>query len=110
MRCRGAGCGLHVADLATAHLLALEIVESGSHETYNLGNGEGYSNRQVLDTVREVTGADFPVRTTGRRPGDPSVCIASSEKARRQLGWKPEHSDLPTIVGDAWRFHRAQHD
>ncbi|WP_040802018.1 UDP-glucose 4-epimerase GalE [Nocardia higoensis] len=99
---------IHVADLAAAHLLALDAIEAGVHEIYNLGNGNGYSNRQVLDTVREVTGADFPIRTVGRRPGDPAICIASSEKARRQLGWKPEHPELATIVGDAWRFHRAQ--
>lgn len=99
---------IHVADLATAHLLALEAIESGSHEIYNLGNGNGYSNRQVLDTVREVTGADFPIRTVDRRPGDPAICIASSDKARGRLGWKPEHSELATIIGDAWRFHRAQ--
>src|SRR5690606_7495722 len=91
---------IHVADLATAHLRALESVQPGRHEIYNLGNGEGFTNREVLDTVRAVTGTDFPVQTVGRRPGDPAVCIASSDKARRELGWKPEHTDLATIVGD----------
>ncbi|UGT67956.1 UDP-glucose 4-epimerase GalE [Nocardia gipuzkoensis] len=99
---------IHVADLAAAHLLALDAVSPGRHDIYNLGNGEGFTNREVLDTVRTVTDADFPVRIVGRRPGDPAVCIASSDKARRELGWKPEHTDLATIVGDAWRFHSEQ--
>ncbi|WP_280250261.1 UDP-glucose 4-epimerase GalE [Nocardia abscessus] len=100
---------IHVADLATAHLLALDAVRPGRHDIYNLGNGEGFTNREVLDTVRTVTGTDFPVHSAGRRPGDPAVCIASSDKARRELGWKPEHTDLTTIVGDAWRFHSEQY-
>ncbi|MET8779030.1 UDP-glucose 4-epimerase GalE [Nocardia sp. NPDC004654] len=100
---------IHVADLAAAHLLALDAVQPGRHEIYNLGNGAGYTNGEVLDTVRDVTGADFPVHHADRRPGDPAVCIASSAKAHRELGWKPERPDLATIVGDAWRFHKAVH-
>lgn len=99
---------IHVADLAAVHLLALDAIEPGRHDIYNLGNGEGYSNRQVLDTVREVTGADFPVRVADHRPGDPAICIASSDKARRELGWKPEYPDLTTIIGDAWQFHSRE--
>ncbi|WP_216916761.1 UDP-glucose 4-epimerase GalE [Nocardia noduli] len=98
---------IHVADLASAHLLALQATRPGRHEIYNLGNGNGFTNRQVLDTVREVTGADFPVHTQGRRPGDPAICIASSEKAHHELGWKPQHLDLTTIISDAWEFHQA---
>ncbi|WP_194814581.1 UDP-glucose 4-epimerase GalE [Nocardia sp. XZ_19_385] len=97
---------IHVADLAAAHLLALAAIEPGRYEVYNFGNGAGHTNREVLDTVREVTGSDFPVHLAERRPGDPAVCIAASDKAHRELGWKPEHADLETIVGDAWRFHR----
>ncbi|WP_342760895.1 NAD-dependent epimerase/dehydratase family protein [Nocardia terpenica] len=101
---------IHVADLAAAHLLALHAVRPGRHEVYNLGNGNGYTNREVLDTVREVTGADFPVHLAGRRPGDPAVCTASSEKAQQDLGWKPERPDLTTIIEDAWGFHQSLHD
>ncbi|MFC8529165.1 UDP-glucose 4-epimerase GalE [Nocardia sp. NPDC057227] len=100
---------IHVTDLATAHLLALDATRPGRHDIYNLGNGEGFTNREVLDTVRAVTGSDFPVRTADRRRGDPAVCIASSDKARRELAWKPEHTNLATIVSDAWQFHSRQH-
>ncbi|GAB4590188.1 UDP-glucose 4-epimerase GalE [Nocardia sp. IFM 10818] len=98
---------IHVADLAAAHLLALNAIAPGRHEIYNLGNGAGYTNREVLDTVRDVTGTDFPVHIAERRPGDPAICIASSDKAHRDLGWKPEHADLATIISDAWRFHQT---
>ncbi|MCC3328287.1 UDP-glucose 4-epimerase GalE [Nocardia abscessus] len=101
---------IHVADLAAAHLLALDAVQPGRHEIYNLGNGSGYTNREVLNTVRDVTGADFPVHIADRRPGDPAVCIASSAKAHQQLGWKPERPELADIVADAWRFHQAIHN
>ncbi|RJO77622.1 UDP-glucose 4-epimerase GalE [Nocardia panacis] len=97
---------IHVADLASAHLLALDAIAPGRHEIYNLGNGAGHTNREVLDTVRKVTGSNFPVRLAERRPGDPAVCIAASDKAHQELGWKPDHADLDTIVSDAWRFHR----
>lgn len=98
---------IHVADLASAHLLALEAIEPGRHEIFNLGNGNGFSNLQVLDTVRQITGADFPVAPAGRRPGDPALCIASSDKAHRVLGWKPERAELGDIITDAWAFHQA---
>ncbi|MBF6094962.1 UDP-glucose 4-epimerase GalE [Nocardia cyriacigeorgica] len=99
---------IHVTDLAAAHLLALDAVQPGRHDIYNLGNGEGFTNREVLDTVRQVTGSDFPVRVEGRRPGDPAICIASSERAHRELGWKPKHTDLSDIIESAWQFHQAQ--
>ncbi len=76
---------------------------------YNLGNGEGYSNRQVLDTVREVTGTDFPARLADRRPGAPAICVASSERAHHKLGCNPQHTDLEEIVASAWAFHRARY-
>jgi len=97
---------IHVADLAEAHLLALAAIEPGRHEVFNLGNGTGYSNRQVIDTVREVTGRPVPVRIAPRRPGDFMVSVASSEKARRTLGWVPRRPALRDIVADAWQFHR----
>lgn len=98
---------IHVADLADAHLLALDTVRPGQYEVFNLGNGRGFSNREVIDTVREVTGSDFPIDVEGRRPGDPAVCIASSTKAHQQLGWSPQKTELSEIVGDAWQFHRS---
>ncbi|MFD3508877.1 UDP-glucose 4-epimerase GalE [Nocardia sp. NPDC058666] len=98
---------VHVADLAAAHLLALDAVRPGRHEIFNLGNGRGFSNREVIDTVREVTGSDFPVDIEARRPGDPAACVASSAKAHEQLGWVPQKTELSEIIGDAWRFHRS---
>jgi UDP-glucose 4-epimerase len=97
---------VHVADLADAHLAALDAVVGGRHEVFNLGTGQGYSVRQVVDAVREVSGRDFPVRVAARRPGDWTVTVAANDKARRELGWEPKHTDLTDIVGDAWRFHR----
>ena len=80
---------IHVADLATAHLLALDAIKPGRHEIYNLGNGDGYSNKQVIEAVREVTGRPVPVKLSPRRPGDPAASVAASDKARRELGWRP---------------------
>jgi len=97
---------IHVSDLATAHLLALDAIEPGRHEVFNLGNGNGYSNRQVVDAVREVSGRPVPVTVAPRRPGDFVVSVASAEKARRMLGWVPQRPALHDIVADAWRFHR----
>ncbi len=101
---------VHVADLAEAHLLALDAVRPGEHQVFNLGNGRGFSNGQVLDTVGEVTGAEFPVEVVGRRQGDPAVCIASSTKAHEVLGWSPTHIVLAGIIEDAWCFHQAALD
>jgi UDP-glucose 4-epimerase len=98
---------IHVVDLADAHELALEQAVPGEHHIYNLGNGTGFSVRQVLDTCRQVTGQPIPAQSTMRRLGDPAVLIASSERAHYQLGWKPERSDLAVIVSDAWRFART---
>lgn len=94
---------IHVTDLARAHLLALDAAEPGQHAVYNLGSGTGYSNRQVLDACREVTGRDIPVRVAARRPGDPAVLIASSEAIAADLGWRAER-DLRSMVADAWTF------
>ncbi|MQA14369.1 MAG: UDP-glucose 4-epimerase GalE [Pseudonocardiaceae bacterium] len=97
---------IHVTDLADAHELALDRAEPGRHKVYNLGNGTGFSVREVLETCREVTGHPIPAEVAGRRPGDPAVLIASSERARTDLGWKPERAELRTIVADAWDFAR----
>ncbi len=97
---------IHVTDLATAHLLALETVTPGTHRVYNLGNGNGFSNRQVIETVRGVTGHPVPVSVEPRRPGDIVAQVASSERAHRELGWRPIRPDLADIVADAWTFHQ----
>jgi UDP-glucose 4-epimerase len=98
---------IHVADLATAHLLALDAIKPGRPEVYNLGNGDGYSVRQVIEAAREVTGHPIPVKLAPRRPGDPAATVASSDKARRELGWQPARPALLDIVADAWAFHQS---
>lgn len=100
---------IHVKDLAQAHLLALRHLETESFH-FNLGNGRGYSVREVIDTARRVTGVDFKVVEAGRRHGDPTVLVASSEAISRELGWKPEHPDLKDIVASAWEWHQAHPD
>ncbi|MFF0147426.1 UDP-glucose 4-epimerase [Amycolatopsis sulphurea] len=96
---------IHVSDLADAHLLALEAIKPGEHEVFNLGNGNGYTNKQVVEAVREVTGKDVPVDLAPRRSGDAAVTVASSAKAHSVLGWKPAKPELSEIIADAWRFH-----
>ena len=101
---------IHVTDLADAHLLALENAVAGEHRIYNLGNGTGFSVKQVIDTCREVTGHAIPAAIAPRRAGDPAVLVASSERARTELGWKPERADLTGIVRDAWEFTRSRQE
>ncbi|MFI9642027.1 UDP-glucose 4-epimerase GalE [Micromonospora sp. NPDC051925] len=98
---------IHVEDLARAHLLALTAAVPGRHRVYNLGNGSGFTNRQVVDVVREVTGHPVPVEIAPRREGDPAELVASSALARQELGWVPEKATLTDMVGDAWAFYRA---
>ncbi|MBV7295312.1 UDP-glucose 4-epimerase GalE [Corynebacterium sp. TAE3-ERU12] len=95
---------IHVKDLADAHLLALQSNKPGVHRIYNLGSGDGYSVREVIDTCREVTGHEIPEEKAPRRDGDPATLIASSAKAIAELGWNPQLTDLKTIVTDAWEF------
>lgn len=97
---------IHVADLARAHLLALESQQPGAHRIYNLGNGLGFSNRQVLDAVGQVTGRTVPVQQAARRPGDPAKLVASSALAEKDLRWRPEKPNLVDIVADAWEFYQ----
>ena len=98
---------IHVDDLASAHLLALQGLET--HETLicNLGSGEGFSVRQIIDIARKVTGHAIPVRECPRRAGDPAVLVASSEKIRRLLGWNPQYSDVESIMASAWQWHKS---
>lgn len=102
---------IHVTDLADAHLLALEHATGGEHRIYNLGSGTGFSVRQVIEACRETTGHPIPANMATRRPGDPATLIASSERAKSELGWHPTRTDIATIVRDAWTFTsaRAQH-
>lgn len=96
---------IHVIDLAQAHILALEALEEGSR-VYNLGNGSGYSVREVIDTARAVTGRDIPAVVGDRRPGDPAMLVAASDKIRKELGWSPDYPDLQAIIRTAWEWHR----
>jgi UDP-glucose 4-epimerase len=98
---------IHVEDLARAHLLALGAATPGEHKIYNLGNGNGFSNKQVVEAAREVTGAELPVEVAPRRDGDPAALVASSAKARDELGWVPQKNTLQAMIGDAWTFYRA---
>lgn len=95
---------IHIKDLADAHVLALSSNSPGKHAIYNLGSGDGYSVREVIEVCREVTGHPIPAEVAPRRAGDPAVLIASSEKIKRELGWNPTHTDLKRIVEDAWAF------
>ena len=101
---------IHVCDLARAHLLALQALENSSPLIYNLGNGRGFSVREVVEVARTVTGHPVPVIESPRRAGDPAVLIASSKKIRRELGWQPKFPDLKSIVESAWQWHRKHPD
>ncbi len=100
---------IHVADLATAHLLALEAIREQSVR-YNLGNGQGHSVREVIAAAERVTGRPVPYLIGPRRPGDPPVLVASSERIRRELGWRPRYPDLDTIIAHAWAWRQANPD
>ncbi|MEU3916263.1 MULTISPECIES: UDP-glucose 4-epimerase GalE [unclassified Streptomyces] len=99
---------IHVADLAEAHLAALREATPGEHLVCNLGNGSGFSVREVIETVRKVTGHEIPEVVAPRRAGDPAVLVASARTAHERLGWSPTRSDLTGIVTDAWNFARRQ--
>ncbi len=97
---------VHISDLASAHLLALEALAEKDRLIYNLGNGKGFSVREVIETVRRVTGHAIPVIEVARRPGDPAVLVASSDKIKKELGWKPEFAGLESIIRTAWEWRR----
>lgn len=98
---------VHVMDLAQAHRLAVEYLAAGNDSNiFNLGNGVGFSVRQVVECARKVTGLEIPAEDAPRRAGDPATLVASSEKAKQVLGWKPEYADLEQIISTAWRWHQ----
>ena len=100
---------IHVEDLAQAHLRALEYLESGAGSAaFNLGNGQGFSIREVIDTARSVTGRDFKVIESDRRPGDPPVLVANSAFARSTLGWSPQYTELKTLIAHAWAWEQVK--
>lgn len=99
---------IHVSDLADAHVRAVTYLRSGSSSNiFNLGNGLGFSVKQVIETAKKVTGLEIPVVIQERRAGDPAVLVASSDKARSVLGWNPQHADLEDIIQSAWNWHSA---
>jgi len=100
---------IHVSDLAEAHLLALAELENRDRLIYNLGNAQGFSVREVIEAVRRVTGHPIPVEIHPRRPGDPAVLVAGSQKASRELGWKPKYTGLDEIVRTAWFWHQKRY-
>jgi UDP-glucose 4-epimerase len=98
---------IHIEDLGAAHLLALDGARVGEHRIFNLGNGSGFSVREVIATAKEVTGVDIPTAEAPRRSGDPPMLVAASDKIRSELGWKPEKTALTAMVADAWAFARV---
>jgi UDP-glucose 4-epimerase len=101
---------LHVEDLAAAHLLALDGVSTGRHAVYNLGNGDGFSVREVIAAAREVTGAEIEAADRPRRPGDPPALVASSERIRADLGWEARKPAIEDMISDAWAWMQAHPD
>lgn len=101
---------IHVSDLANAYLLGVEyLLAGGQSDVFNLGNGNGFSVRQVIETAKQVTGQDFNVVECDRRSGDPSVLVGSSEKAQKTLGWSPQYPDIRQIITHAWQWHQQRH-
>ena len=101
---------IHVTDLADAHVLGLEyLLKGGDTTVFNLGNGNGFSVKEVIDTAREVTGKEIKAIECDRRPGDPPALVGGAEKAREVLGWNPQYSDLKTILSHAWQWHQKRH-
>ena len=100
---------IHVRDLANAHVLALNALAERSRLIYNIGNGHGFTVREVIDSVRRVTGRSIAVEEHERRPGDPAVLVASSEKIKAELGWKPQFAELDQIIASAWQWHQQRY-
>ena len=100
---------IHVRDLADAHLLALAALETRDRVIYNIGNGQGFTVREVIESARRVTGRAIAVETRARRAGDPAALVASSEKIQRELGWKPKFAELDTIVESAWEWQQRRY-
>ncbi|HUD23307.1 MAG TPA: UDP-glucose 4-epimerase GalE [Acidobacteriaceae bacterium] len=100
---------IHVQDLADAHLLALAALKTKDRLIYNIGNGQGFTVREVIESVRRVTGKKIAVEACARREGDPAVLVAGSEKIKQELGWRPKFADLDTIVASAWEWHQRRY-
>jgi UDP-glucose 4-epimerase len=100
---------IHVRDLAEAHLLALAALDTHGRLIYNIGNGQGFTVREVIDSVHRVTGREIPVEECPRREGDPAVLVAGSEKIKHELGWKPRYADLDAIIASAWEWHQQRY-
>ena len=101
---------IHVSDLADAHVLGTKyLLEGGETDIFNLGNGNGFSVREVIETAREVTGKEIPVQESDRRPGDAPILVGSSDKAQKILAWNPQYADLSTIISHAWNWHQQRH-
>lgn len=101
---------IHVCDLAEAHVLGLYyLLQGGKSEVFNLGNGNGFSVKEVIETARQVTGKEIIANHSDRRPGDAPILIGSSQKTQNVLGWQPQYPDLPTIVAHAWKWHQKRH-
>ncbi len=101
---------IHVNDLADAHVLGLKyLLDGGESQVFNLGNGNGFSVREVIETARKVTGKEIPALESDRRPGDAPILVGSSDKAQKILGWSPNYADLNTIVSHAWQWHQKRH-
>jgi len=98
---------IHIVDLIAAHLLALDNLDQHDRLIYNLGNGAGYSVKEVIETARQVTGHPVPTHVTPRRPGDAPRLVACAERIRRELGWEPQHPELQQIIASAWEWHRT---
>lgn len=97
---------IHIQDLALAHVLALEKIDHLRQRIFNLGNGQGFSVLDVIETARKITGREIPFQKGGRRPGDPAVLVASSDQARQILGWEPRYPELKDIIASAWKWHQ----
>ena len=101
---------IHVTDLAQAHVLGLEyLLAGGETSVFNLGNGDGFSVREVIDMAKKVTGLPIPVTEGYRRAGDPALLIGSAAKARKVLDWQPQYADLEKIISHAWQWHQKRH-
>jgi len=101
---------IHVTDLAQAHVLGLEyLLKGGDSEVFNLGNGSGFSVREVIESAKEVTGAEIKIEERDRRPGDPPILVGSSDKASKVLGWRPQYPNIKDILTHAWQWHQRRH-
>ncbi|MGP1375887.1 MAG: UDP-glucose 4-epimerase GalE [Almyronema sp.] len=101
---------IHVSDLAQAHVLGVKhLLAKGQSDAFNLGNGNGFSVKEVIETAKQVTGKDFKVNLRDRRPGDPAVLVGSSEKAQTVLGWQPQYACLEDMISHAWQWHQQRH-